>query len=51
MYYFILLQKNLGLNDLVAAKKIDFIALEGEHIQFTHEWFKKTLMPYLNGKI
>ncbi|XP_031632182.1 palmitoyl-protein thioesterase 1 isoform X2 [Contarinia nasturtii] len=43
--------KNLGLNDLVASNTIVFLETEGNHLKFTTEWFKKNILPYLNGEI
>lgn len=43
--------KNLDLNGLVASNKMIFLESKGNHLKFTKEWFKKNVLPYLNGEI
>lgn len=38
----------LGLAAMEAAGKLDFLATEGDHLQFTDEWFNAKLVPYLH---
>lgn len=40
-------QDRLGLAAMDKAKKLVFLASEGDHLQFTKEWFDKNLLPYL----
>ncbi|CAB1351188.1 unnamed protein product [Coregonus sp. 'balchen'] len=37
----------LGLAAMEAAGKLDFLGTEGDHLQFTRQWFKAKLVPYL----
>ncbi|XP_072046029.1 palmitoyl-protein thioesterase 1-like [Amphiura filiformis] len=38
----------LGLKEMDAQKKLVFLTAEGDHLQFTEDWFKQNLVPYLN---
>nr|ACI69196.1 Palmitoyl-protein thioesterase 1 precursor [Salmo salar] len=40
-------EDRLGLAAMEAAGKLDFLATEGDHLQFTDEWFNAKLVPYL----
>uniref|UniRef100_A0AAQ6A3N9 Uncharacterized protein n=1 Tax=Amphiprion ocellaris TaxID=80972 RepID=A0AAQ6A3N9_AMPOC len=37
----------LGLAAMDKAGKLVFLATEGDHLQFTREWFNANLLPYL----
>uniref|UniRef100_A0A8C7KZX4 Palmitoyl-protein thioesterase 1 n=1 Tax=Oncorhynchus kisutch TaxID=8019 RepID=A0A8C7KZX4_ONCKI len=41
-------EDRLGLAAMEAAGKLDFLATEGDHLQFTDEWFNAKLVPYLH---
>jgi len=41
----------IGLKTLMDNKKVQFIATEGDHLDFTDEWFVANLLPYLNNTI
>lgn len=38
----------IGLKDMLANDQIDFISTDGDHLQFTEEFFEKEIVPYLN---
>uniref|UniRef100_A0A8C7G7I0 Palmitoyl-protein thioesterase 1 n=1 Tax=Oncorhynchus kisutch TaxID=8019 RepID=A0A8C7G7I0_ONCKI len=40
-------EDRLGLAAMDAAGKLDFLGTEGDHLQFTREWFNAKLVPYL----
>lgn len=40
-------QDRLGLAAMDRAGKLVFLATEGDHLQFTREWFDQNLLPYL----
>ncbi|XP_051927394.1 palmitoyl-protein thioesterase 1 [Hippocampus zosterae] len=40
-------EDRLGLAAMDKAGKLIFLATEGDHLQFTREWFDANLMPYL----
>uniref|UniRef100_A0A182QYH0 Palmitoyl-protein thioesterase 1 n=1 Tax=Anopheles farauti TaxID=69004 RepID=A0A182QYH0_9DIPT len=40
-------QDRLGLKKMDELNKIVFLECEGNHLQFTKEWFRKSLFPYL----
>jgi len=46
---FVLLQDRLGLAAMDKAGKLAFLASEGDHLQFTREWFNTNLLPYLRA--
>uniref|UniRef100_A0A3P8SBF3 Palmitoyl-protein thioesterase 1 n=1 Tax=Amphiprion percula TaxID=161767 RepID=A0A3P8SBF3_AMPPE len=39
-------QDRLGLAAMDKAGKLVFLATEGDHLQFTREWFNAILLPY-----
>lgn len=41
------LQDRLGLAAMDKAGKLVFLATEGDHLQFSKEWFDANLLPYL----
>lgn len=41
------MQDRLGLAAMEKAGKLVFLASEGDHLQFTREWFDTNLLPYL----
>ncbi|KAF2355833.1 Palmitoyl protein thioesterase [Trinorchestia longiramus] len=41
-------EDRLGLKALDEAGKLHFITSEGDHMQFTDEWFIENIIPYLN---
>ncbi|KAG7500801.1 palmitoyl-protein thioesterase 1 [Solea senegalensis] len=41
-------EDRLGLAAMDKAGKLVFLATEGDHLQFTQEWFKKNLLPFLH---
>jgi len=43
--------KNLRLEPLLKQNKIVFLESEGDHLQFTKEWFQRNIYPYLSGQI
>ncbi|KAM9384135.1 palmitoyl-protein thioesterase 1 isoform 1-T2 [Pholidichthys leucotaenia] len=40
-------EDRLGLAAMDKAGKLDFLATDGDHLQFTREWFKENLLHYL----
>jgi len=38
----------IGLKQLDEEKKISFLAVEGDHLQFSDEWFIQNIVPFLN---
>ncbi|KAI9540222.1 Palmitoyl-protein thioesterase 1 [Dissostichus eleginoides] len=40
-------EDRLGLAAMDKAGKLDFLATEGDHLQFSREWFTANLVPYL----
>uniref|UniRef100_A0A4W5L0G4 Palmitoyl-protein thioesterase 1 n=1 Tax=Hucho hucho TaxID=62062 RepID=A0A4W5L0G4_9TELE len=40
-------EDRLGLAAMESAGKLDFLATEGDHLQFTDKWFNTKLVPYL----
>lgn len=40
-------QDRLGLAAMDKAGKLVFLATEGDHLQFSREWFNAHLLPYL----
>uniref|UniRef100_H2THH1 Palmitoyl-protein thioesterase 1 n=1 Tax=Takifugu rubripes TaxID=31033 RepID=H2THH1_TAKRU len=40
-------EDRLGLAAMDAAGKLVFLATQGDHLQFTREWFSQNLLPYL----
>lgn len=40
-------QDRLGLAAMDKAGKLVFLATEGDHLQFSREWFNANLLPYL----
>ena len=38
----------IGLKELVDAGKVQFISIEGDHLEFTEEDIKNTFIPFLN---
>lgn len=42
------MQDRLGLAAMEKAGKLAFLESEGDHLQFTREWFNKNLLPYLH---
>ncbi|RVE66637.1 hypothetical protein OJAV_G00109340 [Oryzias javanicus] len=40
-------QDRLGLAAMDKAGKLVFLATEGDHLQFSKEWFDANLLPYL----
>ena len=38
----------LGLRTLQNTNRLTFLSKEGEHLQFTYEWFDQYIIPYLN---
>lgn len=47
MPIYILVQDRLGLAAMDKAGKLVFLATDGDHLQFTREWFDAHLLPYL----
>ncbi|XP_053679762.1 palmitoyl-protein thioesterase 1 isoform X1 [Anopheles nili] len=43
----IYIQDRLGLQEMDKQNKIAFLECEGNHLQFTKEWFRRALFPYL----
>uniref|UniRef100_A0A8C3AXK1 Palmitoyl-protein thioesterase 1 n=1 Tax=Cyclopterus lumpus TaxID=8103 RepID=A0A8C3AXK1_CYCLU len=41
-------EDRLGLAAMDAAGKLEFLSSEGDHLQFTTEWFNANLLPYLH---
>lgn len=41
------LNDNLGLQQMDKEGKLVFLESEGDHLQFTDEWFKREIVPYL----
>ncbi|XP_053690270.1 palmitoyl-protein thioesterase 1 [Sabethes cyaneus] len=41
------LQNRLGLQEMHKENKLIFLECEGNHLQFTKDWFKATIYPYL----
>ena len=39
--------QNLGLNSLFDQNKITFLATDGDHLQFTTQWFVDNIIPFL----
>ena len=39
----------IGLKTLDAAKKIDFLSFEGEHIRFSQDFWEHQVLPYFNA--
>lgn len=37
----------LGLKEMDEQRKLVFLATEGEHLQFTKEWFIENIVPFL----
>lgn len=42
-----LLQNRLGLQEMHKRNKLVFLECEGNHLQFTKEWFKSNIYPFL----
>uniref|UniRef100_A0A673LD10 Palmitoyl-protein thioesterase 1 n=1 Tax=Sinocyclocheilus rhinocerous TaxID=307959 RepID=A0A673LD10_9TELE len=40
-------EDRLGLAEMDSAGKLVFLATDGDHLQFTREWFNDNLLPYL----
>uniref|UniRef100_A0A672KWG2 Palmitoyl-protein thioesterase 1 n=1 Tax=Sinocyclocheilus grahami TaxID=75366 RepID=A0A672KWG2_SINGR len=40
-------EDRLGLVEMDSAGKLVFLATDGDHLQFTREWFNDNLLPYL----
>lgn len=40
-------QDRLGLASMDKAGKLIFLTTDGDHLQFTREWFNAHLLPYL----
>lgn len=47
-FFFVCFQQNLGLDTLMKSGKLVFLESQGNHLQFTHEWFEKNILQYLN---
>uniref|UniRef100_A0A3P8RJR6 Palmitoyl-protein thioesterase 1 n=1 Tax=Amphiprion percula TaxID=161767 RepID=A0A3P8RJR6_AMPPE len=47
LYSCLFVQDRLGLAAMDKAGKLVFLATEGDHLQFTREWFNANLLPYL----
>jgi len=41
----------IGMQVLNTANKLDFIATNGDHLQFTEAWFVENLIPYMNNTL
>uniref|UniRef100_A0A8C2CET1 Palmitoyl-protein thioesterase 1 n=1 Tax=Cyprinus carpio TaxID=7962 RepID=A0A8C2CET1_CYPCA len=41
-------EDRLGLAEMDSAGKLVFLATDGDHLQFTREWFNDNLLPYLH---
>lgn len=41
------MQDRLGLAAMDKAGKLVFLATDGDHLQFSREWFNAHLLPYL----
>ncbi|KAL1256099.1 hypothetical protein QQF64_014160 [Cirrhinus molitorella] len=41
-------EDRLGLAQMDSAGKLVFLATDGDHLQFTREWFNENLLPYLH---
>lgn len=41
------LQDRLGLAAMDKAQKLVFLSTDGDHLQFTREWFTSNLLPFL----
>lgn len=42
------MQDRLGLAEMDLDGKLEFLSSEGDHLQFTREWFNANLLPYLH---
>ncbi|XP_073678296.1 palmitoyl-protein thioesterase 1 isoform X2 [Garra rufa] len=40
-------EDRLGLAEMDSAGKLVFLASDGDHLQFTREWFNENLLPYI----
>ncbi|XP_072103286.1 palmitoyl-protein thioesterase 1 [Mobula birostris] len=40
-------EDRLGLKAMDKAKKLDFLDVDGDHLQFSESWFISTIIPYL----
>ncbi|MBN3305868.1 PPT1 thioesterase, partial [Amia calva] len=40
-------EDRLGLREMDKSKKLDFLSCDGDHLQFTEDWFTEHLLPYL----
>lgn len=40
-------QDRLGLQEMDKAGKLLFLGVEGEHLQFSEQWFCATILPFL----
>jgi len=38
---------NLGLQNLYSEEKLTFLAVDGDHLQFTTSWFVEEIIPFL----
>jgi len=41
----------IGLKTLMDSKRVQFISTEGDHLQFTDDWFVQNLMSYLSSTL
>jgi palmitoyl-protein thioesterase len=41
----------IGLKELNENNKLVFLETEGNHLQFTNEWFEENIFPYLNNTL
>jgi len=41
----------IGLKFLDSQNKLKFLSVDGDHLQFTDEWFFMNIIPYLNGTL
>eukprot|EP00800_Vazella_pourtalesii_P002744 TRINITY_DN12688_c0_g1_i1.p1 TRINITY_DN12688_c0_g1~~TRINITY_DN12688_c0_g1_i1.p1 ORF type:complete len:296 (+),score=-2.17 TRINITY_DN12688_c0_g1_i1:81-968(+) len=42
-------EDRLGLKEMDKLGKLRFISCPSDHLQFTDEWFRHNIMPYING--
>ncbi|EOA92763.1 Palmitoyl-protein thioesterase 1, partial [Anas platyrhynchos] len=40
-------EDRLGLQEMDKAGKLLFLGVEGEHLQFSEQWFCATILPFL----
>lgn len=47
MVVFLLCQDWLGLQEMDKAGKLHFLSADGDHLQFTEEFFDEKIIPFL----